>query len=306
MCCYVKWFLIKELIINLLMLNKLIIGTVQFGLDYGITNKSGKVNNDELDKIFAFCFNNKINTFDTAQDYGTSENILSNYKIKYQQFNIITKAKFINKDINETIKKSVEKFNKINYFLLHSYNDYNNNIINNLIDFQNKELIDKIGVSVYNVDEAILLLDDSRINVIQIPFNYIDSQWDNELFITKLQSRPDIEIHVRSIFLQGVLLNPIINKPTNIDQKDLDKLNNIINELTNEFNLNKLELCFAYINSFNWINKFLIGIDNYEHLISNYNIINKNLKLTNEQIQTIKQKTTNINKILCDPSKWRF
>ncbi len=288
------------------MLNKLIIGTVQFGLDYGITNKSGKVNNDELDKIFAFCFDNKINTFDTAQDYGTSENILSNYKIKYSQFNIITKAKFINKDINETIKKSVEKFNKINYFLLHSYNDYNNNIINNLIDFQNKELIDKIGVSVYNVDEAILLLDDSRINVIQIPFNYIDSQWDNELFITKLQSRPDIEIHVRSIFLQGVLLNPIINKPTNIDQKDLDKLNNIINELTNEFNLNKLELCFAYINSFNWINKFLIGIDNYEHLISNYNIINKNLKLTNEQIQTIKQKTTNINKILCDPSKWRF
>ncbi len=288
------------------MLNKLIIGTVQFGLDYGITNKSGKVNNDELDKIFAFCFNNKINTFDTAQDYGTSENILSNYKIKYQQFNIITKAKFINKDINETIKKSVEKFNKINYFLLHSYNDYNNNIINTLIDFQKKELIDKIGVSVYNVDEAILLLDDSRINVIQIPFNYIDSQWDNELFITKLQSRPDIEIHVRSIFLQGVLLNPIINKPTNIDQKDLDKLNNIINELTNEFNLNKLELCFAYINSFNWINKFLIGIDNYEHLISNYNIINKNLKLTNEQIQTIKQKTTNINKILCDPSKWRF
>jgi predicted aldo/keto reductase-like oxidoreductase len=98
-----------------------------------------------------------------------------------------------------------------------------------------------------------------------------------------------------------------INKiPKNILQKDFNELNNIINELCNNLNLSKLELCFAYINSFEWINKFLIGIDNYEHLLLNYNIINKNLKLNIEDISMIHNKVKNINNLISCPIKWIF
>lgn len=86
--------------------NKLILGTVQFGIDYGITNKNGKLNDEEINKIFNFCNIHNIFYFDTAQDYGISEDILSKYSKLYHKFNIITKSKFKNKNIDDTIKIS--------------------------------------------------------------------------------------------------------------------------------------------------------------------------------------------------------
>jgi aryl-alcohol dehydrogenase-like predicted oxidoreductase len=293
------------------MKEKLIIGTVQFGLDYGITNNNGKIDSKQLDNIFDFCNNNNIIYFDTAQDYGNSEDILSKYK--YENFNIITKCKFKNKDIENTLQISFNKFNIIECFMLHSFEDYKNkDIINKLLYYKNLNKIKKIGVSIYNVEEAIELLNDNIINVIQIPFNYLDNQWFNIEFQElvnmnkKNNSKNIIEIHVRSIFLQGILLNPIIKYPNNIDINEFNNLNMIINEVTTKLNLSKIELCFAYINSFNWIDKFLIGIDNYEHLILNYNIINKNLKLNDEEIFYIKNKFKNINSLLYSPTKWIF
>ena len=96
------------------MLNKLIIGTVQFGLDYGITNNNGKFNSEEIDKVFKFCTDNNILYFDTAQDYGISEDILSKYKKIYPNFKIITKCKF-NKDnkYSDIINISINKFENI-------------------------------------------------------------------------------------------------------------------------------------------------------------------------------------------------
>jgi len=287
------------------MINKMILGTVQFGLNYGITNTTGKIEGNELDKIFEFCDNNKIYYFDTAQDYGDSENIILKYKQKFTNFQIITKAKFLNKDIPKTIDISVAKFEYINYFLLHSFTDYDPFVIEQLKKNKAISKIGKIGVSVYTVEEAIMCLKDLNIDCIQIPFNYLDRQWFNEEF-QKLISYRKIEIHVRSIFLQGILLNPIKKYPLNISIDDFNTINNKIDNLCTYFNLSRLELCFAYINSFDWITKFLIGIDNYQHLLLNYDIINKNLKLTEEQINIIHNKLNNINPLITNPSKWIF
>jgi len=283
-------------------MNKVIIGTVQFGIDYGITNKTGKIEEKDLEKIFEFCDENKLYLFDTAQDNGESENILSKYVKIYPNFKIITKFKF-KKDIDLEVNKSIEKFEKIHYFLLHSFNDYKDDLINKLLMYKQ---IDKIGVSIYNVEEAKILLKDMRIKVIQLPFNYIDNQWDDIDFFELLEKRKDIEIHVRSIFLQGILLNPIIRNPLNIPKKDFDFLNEKIELICNKFNLTKLELCFAYINSIKWINKFLIGIDNLDHLILNFKIINNNIILNENQLNFIKEEMKDVNKIICNPSLWKF
>lgn len=301
-----KIYLFKDtLFINYYMINKLIIGTAQFGLDYGITNKSGKISENELDLIFDFCNNKNILLFDTAQDYGTSEDIIKNYKHIYSNFKIITKAKFTNKNILETINLSFDKFKFIDYFLLHSFDDFNELVIDELIKLKTQNKIGKIGVSVYTVDEAIKCLQNNNVNAIQIPFNYLDTQWFDQTFQNLLKVR-SIEIHVRSIFLQGLLLNPIIKTPSNIPKEDFENLNKIIGELCELFGLSNLELCFAYTNSFDWISKFLIGIDNYDHLHLNYSTINKNLSLTNEQLNIIHEKIINLNPLITNPSKWVF
>ena len=289
------------------MIEKLIIGTVQFGIDYGITNSTGKINKNELDQIFSFCNNNKINYFDTAQDYGNSEDIISSYEKIYSNINIITKSKFKNKNIEDVINISLNKFNYIECFLLHSFEDYQNKeLISTLLKYKELNKIKKIGVSIYNVEEGIKLLEDNIIDVIQIPFNYLDNQWFNNKFKNLIEINKHIEIHVRSIFLQGLLLNKPNKYPSNISKEDFDYLENIILEICKILNLSKLELCFSYINSFNWINKFLIGIDNLEHLKLNFNIINKNLKLTEEEILFINDKVKNINKDILNPVKWIF
>jgi aryl-alcohol dehydrogenase-like predicted oxidoreductase len=291
------------------MISKLIIGTAQFGMNYGITNKNYLLSNNELDKIFKFCYSNNILIFDTAQDYGKSEDILSKYCKIYADFKIITKSNFIkNKenDLDNIINNSIFKFNKIEYYLLHNFQDYKNiKIMNILQKLKNENKINKIGVSIYNVNEAILLLKENKIDVIQIPFNYLDNQWNNEEF-QNLIIKNKVEIHVRSIFLQGLLINKPNKYPINISKDDFDILENIINDICKKLNLSKIELCFYYINSIEWINKFLIGIDNINQLKSNYNIINKNLKLNKEDIKYIENKIKNINKIILDPSKWIF
>ena len=288
------------------MIEKLIIGTVQFGLNYGITNKIGKIEEEELDKIFNFCNDNNIFYFDTAQDYGNCEEILSQYSNKYPKFKIITKSKFMHKDIDNTLKISLDRFNKIEYFMLHSFEDFKNKeLVNKLIYLKNKKKIKKIGVSLYNVEEAIEVLKNKNIDVIQIPFNYLDEQWFNSIF-QNLLKKNNTEIHVRSIFLQGLLLNKPVKYPKNIPEKEFEYLENIIERIINKLNITKLELCFAYINSFDWINKFLIGIDNFEHLKLNFNTINKNLKLTKEDIIFIQSITQNINQDIINPSKWLF
>jgi len=288
------------------MLNKLIIGTVQFGLDYGITNQNGKVSQEELSKIFSFCNENNITDFDTAQDYGSSENIISEYCALYSSFKVITKCKFKGKSIEETVNISLKKFTSIECFMLHSFEDYNKKeIIDSLEAYKMAGKINKIGVSIYNVDESILLLRENKIDVVQLPFNYLDRQWDNTEF-QKLVKETKIEIHVRSVFLQGILLNPVFKIPNNIDKNDFLELNNIIDEITRTIKMSKLELCFAYINSFDWVNKFLIGVDNFNHLLLNYEIIKQDLTLTEEQINIIHNKTKNINSIICNPSKWSF
>ncbi len=285
---------------------KLIVGTVQFGLDYGITNNSGKIKETEIDEIFTFCDDNNVLYFDTAQDYGTSEDILSKYSKLYPNVNVITKSKFGNKNIRETITKSLDKFDKIECYMLHSYNDYKNkDLLDELIYYKNKNKINRIGVSIYNVQEGIEILNDDIVDVIQLPFNYLDNQWFEQDFQNLLTKR-NIEIHVRSIFLQGILLNRPVKYPINISQPEFDKLEEIIHELSIELQLNKLELCFAYINSFDWIKKFLIGVDNLHHMKSNYYLINKDLKLSSKQLDFVKKKTQDINKILIDPSKWVF
>jgi aryl-alcohol dehydrogenase-like predicted oxidoreductase len=289
------------------MIEKVIIGTVQFGIDYGITNSNGKIKDKELDEIFNFCNENSINFFDTAQDYGNSEEIMSYYKKKYTNINIITKSKFKNKNIEEVLKLSFDKFEIIHCFMLHSFEDYENNeLINTLLKYKKINKISKIGVSVYNIEESIRLLKDGIVDVIQIPFNYLDDQWFNEEFQHLISINKNIEIHVRSIFLQGLLLNKPLKYPSNITKCDFDNMEKIIMEICEILNLSKLELCFSYINSFYWVDKFLIGIDNLQHLKSNFNIVNKNLKLNETEILFINEKVKNINKIILNPSKWIF
>lgn len=294
------------------MLNKIILGTVQLGMTYGI-NKS-QITITEALQILNLAYKSNINTYDTAQSYGTSELLLSNISHK-SNITIITKIDFSNiiftpiYELNK--KKIINKINvslinlklqKLDVLLLHNFNDFNNKpLLDILFDLSQENIINTIGISIYTIDEALSILQDTRIKIIQIPFNFLDKQWNNSTFLDKIKKN-NVHIHVRSIFLQGVLLNnydkwPVLNQQTK-------NIYHTINNLCIIFQLSKLEFCIKYVNSIDYIDKIIFGVHNLQQLKNNITIFNKINKFNKNELNYINSQFHNIPNKLINPSLW--
>ena len=297
---------------------QIILGTAQLGLNYGITNDKGKPLLDESLKVIKLALENNIIEFDSARAYGDSESILGIANKKYENMKIITKLDPLN-EINElTSKDDIIKFvdlsistslknlniKNIDTFLLHRFYHYNNKIIwNHLLEKKKINVIKKLGVSIYYVDEGIQALLDHDIQHIQLPINILDHQWFCSEFLDLLKKRKDVTIHCRSILLQGILISSVDKWPQieNVNSSYyVDKLNNLVKEF--KFN-NKLELCLSYIKSIEWIDGLIMGVDNSEQLINNIELF-KVRKLNNNEFNLVKETFKNVPKKLLNPLLW--
>ena len=191
---------------------KLIIGTAQFGLKYGVNKK--KIKKLEINNIKQVLKKNSLKNFDTAMSYGDSEKIIGNFNIKKK---VITKIKlpqkkpkdlkkWISKKLNNTLKNLKTK--SLYGLLIHDTSDLtfeNKEFLNILLDFQKRNFIAKIGISVYEVGEIKRILKFWKPEIIQMPINIFDHRFIKNNFLPKLK-KLNIELHARSCFLQGMLL----------------------------------------------------------------------------------------------------
>ena len=168
---------------------KIIIGTVQFGNSYGISNLKGQVKIKEVKNILKFAKQNKIKSFDTAMSYGDSEKILGNYKL--EDYNVISKINktpltTINKDYVFTqISQILErlKINKLYGILIHDpsilYSKQGEQLLNYLNECKEYGLVEKVGISVTNVIDLKALLNQFTFDIVQAPFNIFDRRLIN-------------------------------------------------------------------------------------------------------------------------------
>jgi aryl-alcohol dehydrogenase-like predicted oxidoreductase len=297
---------------------QLILGTAQLGLNYGITNITGKPELNESLEIIEYALNNNIDSFDTARAYGNSEYILGLANKKYNNLNIITKLdplsnineytsnENIYKMIDESINTSLKNLNIniIDTLLLHRFDHFHNKIIwNYLLEKKKLNKIKKLGVSIYYVEEAIEALKDNNIEHIQLPINILDNQWFCDDFLQLLEKRTDVIIHCRSILLQGILISDADKWPK-IDNNNPEEFIKKLNELVKLFKLNsRLELCFSYVKSIEWIDGLLIGVDNINQLNENLKLFNVR-KLTNTELNLIKTIFKGTSNKLLNPALW--
>ncbi len=287
-------------------MSKLILGTVQFGLNYGVNNQKGIPSSYEIKKILDFAFKSKINILDTAEAYGDSHERIGNYiKKTNNKFKIITKYSKLRNDlpynIIDRVKNNLEILNIDNLYcyMFHNFNDYIsffNLFQEDLLHLKREGLIDKIGVSLHSNEEILEVLKNDNINLIQLPFNLLDNASQRKEVLIKAKSK-GIEVHTRSVFLQGLFfqdLNQIKGKLLEI-KKDLS----IIKGILGKEDMNDLALNYAY--SKEYIDCVLIGVDNVDQLKSNINTI-KNCKTENfnHEIDNIIVK----NNLLLNPVNW--
>jgi aryl-alcohol dehydrogenase-like predicted oxidoreductase len=257
-------------------MSKIALGTAQFGLDYGINSVSGQLQFTEVQDILSYAYCQDIDLLDTAPLYGNSEQVLGNAKV--QDFRIVTKTRDFNCFIvgDQEVKILVDDFkqslinlkqNSVYGVLFHNANNLlqvgSDKIFNQLNVFKKEGLIKKIGVSVYSYKQLQLILDNFDIDLVQLPFNIIDRRLiDNSLF--EILKSKGVEIHVRSVFLQGLLLMDKRNRPNKFSQwRDLWKL---WHEWLHDNNLTALEATVRYVVSMSEITKVLVGIDSKSQL----------------------------------------
>jgi len=274
---------------------RLILGTVQLGLNYGIANDSGIPNAKDIDELFMICNENGINYCDTAYAYGASHKLVKSRGIK-----IITKLSL--EDPLKTRSELEELSSEFDCEVLDTVLVHNPN---SLIDYprhweefqyfkQNKQL--KIGVSIYTPQEAYQLLNLNIIpDVIQIPYNIFDKKFNN--ILPKLK-KLHVEIHARSLFLQGLLFLDISRLPKNIEALSDPLI--AYSEFCNHDKKEKMQNALHFVMSNKLIDKLIVGVEKPSQLlelIDCYNMYNGNLI-------PFDYKFDEIQKNLLNPTNW--
>lgn len=255
-------------------MSKLSIGTVQFGLNYGVANTSGKVTYDEVQKILKEAKLNQIDTIDTAAAYGESESVLG--KSGVEQFQIITKlpeipmdVKNITSYIEESFFNSIKhlKVTKVYGFLLHRpsqlFMSGGAEIYKALLNLKEQGYIEKIGASIYQPEELDEIYKEYELDLIQVPFSIFDRRLIETGWLSRLYDK-GVEVHVRSVFLQGLLLMSSKQRPEKF--KCWDNLWEKWDNWLAKNNLTPLEASIRYVLSIPEISKVVIGVDSSSQL----------------------------------------
>lgn len=286
--------------------SKVILGTAQFGMDYGINNTIGKITKLKAFEILDYAYLNGIKELDTANSYGDSEKVIGEYLNSYpkNRFIITTKISNTNVSLERQVYNSLEnlKIKKIDKLLFHSYDVYKY-FEKEVKDFYQKfkgVLFDELGVSIYTNNEIENLINDPFINRIQSPFNILDNYNKRGTYFEKLYLNGK-KVDARSVFLQGIFFKNISEFQYNLSP--LKKYLDFIRELSNEFNININSIAFGYINSFDFIDRIIFGVDSIEQLKKNLKSLS--IKLPKELLKKINSIEIKEEELL-NPSLWQI
>ena len=254
-------------------MSRLALGTVQFGLNYGVSNIAGKVKKSLVKEMLKLATDNKIDLIDTAIGYGDSEKILGLNKI--DNFNIISKIPPLNKslDLHEwslnQIQGSLLRLNKESLYglLFHNPNDLlsssGQRLYESIVRHKNNGLVQKIGISIYSPEQLEKILCNFDFDIVQSPLNIIDRRLADSGWLSKL-NKLNIEVHIRSVFLQGLLL-----KERKLIPKKFKRWDSIWRNwevYIKQNNINPIELCLSYPLKFSEVNKVIVGAQNLMQL----------------------------------------
>jgi len=276
-------------------MSKLALGTVQFGTDYGI-NSGIKVDPNEVTNIINCARNNDISLLDTAQLYGSSEKVLGD--INTQDFDIVTKSRgfdqeaitekeavFVINDLHKSLKLLKQK--SLYAFLVHHGEDLlkpgGEMIFNQLQTLKKQGLVNKIGISAYIDNQLIEIIDRFDIDIIQLPMNILDSRLIDNGLLNKIYSK-GIEIHTRSVFLQGLLLMDLDKRPKYFER--WSSLWKFWHEWLADNKLSPLEASIRYMISKPEISRVLVGVDNKNQLQNIINAVDGNLPAIPDELST--------------------
>jgi aryl-alcohol dehydrogenase-like predicted oxidoreductase len=255
-------------------MNRLALGTVQFGLPYGIANQAGQVSRPEARKMLQLAAAKGVDTLDTAIAYGESETCLG--EVGCQDFKLVTKlpavpdrCNDINYWINDQVSSSLGRLGTSSVYglLLHRSEQLlgldGEVIFQALKDLKEAGLVQKIGISIYSPDELDELIPRYQFDLVQAPFNLVDRRICKSGWLQRLKQE-GVEVHTRSVFLQGLLLMHRSDIPKKF--APWSKLWNDWHDWLERHSVTAVQACLAYPLSFSEVDRVIVGADSVSQL----------------------------------------
>lgn len=298
-----------------IVLAKLCLGTVQFGMKYGINNQKGQPSEEACFEMLDAAFEKGIHVIDTARAYGTAEIVVGNY-LEYRRYHhkveIISKLRpnvidRDEKDIYSIIRKELEESLKrlhvscLEGYLLHTPEYvYNEEIVKVLFLLKEEKLIHNIGVSIYGMEEGYEAIK-KHMDYVQLPYSILDQRGMQSGFIKKAKEA-GMTVFTRSAFLQGLFMMELDKIPSNLGQSKpyLQQLE----ELTKKYKKSKVELLIQFIKASREIDYLVFGVDNKEQLLEDLLAFKEEQLIEEELRNIIKGYYEQVDESIILPSLW--
>lgn len=283
---------------------KLVLGTVQLGLNYGINNSAGKPSLKTAFDIINRSYELGIDEIDTADAYGEAVSIISTYLSQNPNQKFKVMSKFIGNDdmsYREAFDQSCKKLGveSLDGYYFHRFQDFKKFCDFDYIqDLKRESRLGKFAVSLYSIEELELAIDSNEVDVIQLPLNIFDRSEEKVDLLKKAHSKNKL-IYVRSVFLQGLFFKNVNNLPPK-----LYPLRNALIELyhlVDAYKVDMEDLCLKYVLDLSFVDKVIIGVDSVTQLERNVKSITK--KIPDELIDRVLKIKIN-NPELLNPVNW--
>lgn len=288
--------------------HRLALGTVQFGMPYGVANAQGQVTLEQVTSMLNAARTAGIDTLDTAIAYGDAETVLG--RIGVSGFRLISKVPALREPVgtvDDWVLAQVEasltrlRVPRLGGLLLHAPDDllgpHGIELARGMQRVRDAGLVERIGMSVYSPEQLAALINHLPLEILQIPANVFDRRFTDSGWLDRLTAH-GVEVHARSAFLQGLLLMPIERVPSKFTpfRPLIERWHAWLSDEV--AGTSPVQACLGHVASYTGIARIVVGADS---LAQFQDIIAATATAPHQVPATLASPST----LLINPSQWK-
>ena len=304
---------------------KLVLGTAQLGLSYGIANQLGKPDQATAEKLVKTAIVNGASYIDTARAYGDSEEVIGNaLKSGWEgRARVITKLspladcppdaapQVVDAFIDASIYKSCTalRMQSLDVLMLHRaahMRSWNGRAWARLLEYKACSAVKALGVSVQDPQELNMALDAPDVEFIQMPFNVLDWRWDHLVPKIRMQKKQRrLLIHARSALLQGLLPSGSVDDWQKANVLEPELFINWLDEQCRRTGRSSIaDFCLSFVKSLDWVDGLVVGMESLGQLQENIKILDS-ADFSREDLEAILAARPSLGVESLNPACWR-
>ena len=284
---------------------KIAIGTANFGMQYGVANSQGKLSKNSVAEILGLAKSLGVTCLDTANAYGESQNALGEFGVR--DWRVVSKISSIPRDCEDVrsfVRAEIDliltslNLSEFDTVLVHNPKDLMGNVseivYEELQKAKSQGQVEKIGVSIYDPSDLESITSQFQLDVVQAPINVFDNRLQDSGWLYRLASM-GVEVHARSVFLQGVLLSAIAQnndffKPW---KTTFEKWNRFAESSGTSAMMN----CIKHVNSYDKVTFAVVGVYSAQNLSEVFDAFSA-------RPQRINEDNFGVDSQLINPARW--